>query len=204
MNPTINIPTMHPTKGLAGHRSAKMSWTVLLLQDPETLQTYEEYARESFYEAEGGQPPPLPTPLSACTNTKKPRLLARGEPHIRTVAKRGPLQRPPAWTLTRTPRSREHLRTHPPTTATHPPRPEAKPKRTPPGESIRRSFSPPSTRSLKKRTTPTSTPINSPRRPRPPGTQRWRLLRQWQRPKIEHRQHHQLLRRHPTQLKQRL
>jgi len=28
-----------------------------MLQDPETLQTYEEYAREFFYEAEGGQPP---------------------------------------------------------------------------------------------------------------------------------------------------
>jgi len=58
MNPTITMPTVHPTKGLANRRSAKMSWAVFLLQDPETLQTYEEYAIESFYEAEGDQPPP--------------------------------------------------------------------------------------------------------------------------------------------------
>ena len=36
-----------------------MSWAVFLLQDPETLQNYEEDARESFYEAEGDRP--LPT-----------------------------------------------------------------------------------------------------------------------------------------------
>ena len=58
MNPTITMYTVHPTKGLTGRRSAKMSWAVFLLQDPETLQTYEEHARESFYEAEGDQPPP--------------------------------------------------------------------------------------------------------------------------------------------------
>ena len=57
MNPTITMPIVHPTKGLTGRRSAKVSWAILLLQDPETLQTYEEYARDSFYEAEGDQPP---------------------------------------------------------------------------------------------------------------------------------------------------
>jgi hypothetical protein len=37
LQPTITMPTMHPTKGLTGRRSAKMSWAVILLQDPETL-----------------------------------------------------------------------------------------------------------------------------------------------------------------------
>ena len=35
-----------------------MSWAILLLQDPKTLQTYEDYAKESAYEADGDQPPP--------------------------------------------------------------------------------------------------------------------------------------------------
>jgi hypothetical protein len=34
-----------------------MTWAVLLLQDRETLQTYEEFARESAYEEEGELPP---------------------------------------------------------------------------------------------------------------------------------------------------
>jgi hypothetical protein len=58
MNPAITMPTVHPTKGLTSRKTAKMSWVVFLLQDPKTLQTYEEYVRESFYEAEGDQPPP--------------------------------------------------------------------------------------------------------------------------------------------------
>jgi hypothetical protein len=61
MNPTITMPNAHPTKGLTDRRSAKMSWAVTLLQVPETLQTYEEYARESYYEAEGDHPPPTNT-----------------------------------------------------------------------------------------------------------------------------------------------
>ena len=65
MNPTITTPTVHPTKGL----TAKMSWVVFLLQDPETLQTYEEYARESFYEAEEDQSP-LPTSTAAGTTNR--------------------------------------------------------------------------------------------------------------------------------------
>ena len=44
MNPIITMPTVHPTKGLTGRRSAKMSMAVILVQDPETMQTYEEYA----------------------------------------------------------------------------------------------------------------------------------------------------------------
>ena len=46
-----------------------MIWAVLLLKDQETLQTYEEYARESYYEVEGDQPPPPPTNAS----TRKPQ-----------------------------------------------------------------------------------------------------------------------------------
>jgi hypothetical protein len=57
MNPTMTMPTVHPTKGLTGRRTTKLSWAIFLLQDQETLQTYEEYARESYYEAEGDQPP---------------------------------------------------------------------------------------------------------------------------------------------------
>jgi hypothetical protein len=122
MNPTITMPTVHPTKGLTCRKSAKMSWVVLLLQDPQTLQTYEEYAKESFYEAEGDQPP-LPTPLPAGTSTRKPRIFARGELHKRTGTRRGPLQGPPAWTLTMTPRGEGPLRAHPSTKASHPKRP---------------------------------------------------------------------------------
>jgi hypothetical protein len=72
MNPTITMPTAHPTKGPTGRRTAKMLWVVFLLQDPETLQTYEEYATESYFEAEGDQPP-LPTPLTAGTSNRKHR-----------------------------------------------------------------------------------------------------------------------------------
>jgi hypothetical protein len=86
-----------------------------------------------------------------------------GELHQRTPVKRGPPHGPPAWTLTRTPKSKNLLQVHPSTTALHPPRPEATPHRTPPGEPIRRTSSPHlSTRRLKQRTTPTSTIISSP------------------------------------------
>ncbi len=59
-----------------------MSWAVLLLQDTETLQTYEDYARESAYEAEGEQPPTL-TPLLTGTNTRNPNPNAVGLPSAR-------------------------------------------------------------------------------------------------------------------------
>ena len=39
-----------------------MLWATTLLHDPDTLQTYEEYARESAYEADGAQPPPSNSP----------------------------------------------------------------------------------------------------------------------------------------------
>ena len=46
------MPTIHPTKGLTGRRSTKINWAVLLLRDQDTLNAYEEYARESYQEAE--------------------------------------------------------------------------------------------------------------------------------------------------------
>ena len=80
MYPIVTIPTLHQTNGLIGRRSVKMSWAILLIQGPETLQIYEEYARVSAYEA-GGDQPPLLTPLIACTNTRTPTLLAKGGLH---------------------------------------------------------------------------------------------------------------------------
>ncbi len=56
-----------------------MNWAILLLEDTKTLQTYEEYARESAYEAEGDQPPTL-TPLPANTNAKNPNPTTAGLP----------------------------------------------------------------------------------------------------------------------------
>jgi hypothetical protein len=57
LNPDISMPTIHPTKGLTGRRSTLINWAVILLRDQDTLQTYEEYARESYYDAEEDQPP---------------------------------------------------------------------------------------------------------------------------------------------------
>ena len=78
MNPAIPIPKVHQTKGLIGRKSEKMSWAILLLHDPETLQTYEDYAREPAYEADGDQPPPLLTLLIAGIKTRTRTLLAQG------------------------------------------------------------------------------------------------------------------------------
>ena len=77
LNPEVPMPIPHPTKGLTGRRSAKLHWAALLLNDLDTLHTYEEYARESYNEAED-QPPP--------TNTS-----ARKTPHqdTRSTRQRG-------------------------------------------------------------------------------------------------------------------
>ena len=55
MNPIVPTPKVHQAKGLTCCRSKKMSWALTLLHDPEILQTYEEYARESAYEVDGAQ-----------------------------------------------------------------------------------------------------------------------------------------------------
>ena len=73
------MPTTHPTKGLTGRRSDKIKWAAILLRDQDTLRTYEEYARESAYEAEEEHPPP------ANTNDRRPRNQDTRASHQRTA-----------------------------------------------------------------------------------------------------------------------
>ena len=64
MNPTVPIPQVHPTKGLTGRRSEKMSWATTLFQDPDTISAYEECVGESAHEVDESQPGPCnPTNL---------------------------------------------------------------------------------------------------------------------------------------------
>ena len=58
INSTVPIPKVHQTKGLTGRMTDKMTWTLTLLQDPDTLRTYEDLAREAACEIDGTQPPP--------------------------------------------------------------------------------------------------------------------------------------------------
>ena len=57
MKPSVPIPKAHQTKGLTGRKIEKMAWAMTLFQDPETLRTYEDFAREAAYETEAAQPP---------------------------------------------------------------------------------------------------------------------------------------------------
>ncbi len=52
MNPSIPIHKVYPTKGLTRRKVEKAAWALILVDDPDTLTTYEEYARESALEAE--------------------------------------------------------------------------------------------------------------------------------------------------------
>jgi len=61
MNPTVPIPRVHYTKGLANHISEKMSRANALL-DSKTFITYGDDARESAYETDGTQPTPSNPP----------------------------------------------------------------------------------------------------------------------------------------------
>jgi len=72
MDPTFPIPKVYQTKGLTSRRSEKMSWAILLLHDMETLQTYEDYNKESAYEADGDQPPPPNPPYRRHQNQDTP------------------------------------------------------------------------------------------------------------------------------------
>jgi len=56
MNPSVPIPKIHRTKGLTGREIENMAWVLTLLQDPETLRTYEDFASEAAYEMENTQP----------------------------------------------------------------------------------------------------------------------------------------------------
>jgi len=53
---TVPIPQVYTTKGLTSRKSEKMAWVTTLLEDPDTLSAYEEYARESSYEVDDFQP----------------------------------------------------------------------------------------------------------------------------------------------------
>jgi len=111
MNPTVSIPQLHPTKGLTCHRSEKMAWATTLLQDPDTLSAYGEYARESAYEVDESYPRQAsPTqPTSDMHNPEPPpgghRRIRRGlgdhhkNHHIHN-------REPVTWTSTKTPKSK--------------------------------------------------------------------------------------------------
>ena len=62
MNPSVPIPKVHQTKVLTGRKIEKMAWALTLLQDPETLRTYEDFAREAAYEMEDTHPPATSPP----------------------------------------------------------------------------------------------------------------------------------------------
>jgi len=68
MNPSVPISKVHQAKGLTGRKIEKMAWALTLLQDPETLRTYEDFAREAVYEMEDTQPQ-APSPRHAEPNT---------------------------------------------------------------------------------------------------------------------------------------
>ena len=50
MYTSVPIPKVHPTKGLTGRKMDKMYWAITMLQDQDTLSTYEDFARESANE----------------------------------------------------------------------------------------------------------------------------------------------------------
>ena len=72
MNPTVPVLRFHPTRGLVGRKLKKATWALTLLSDPETFNTYEEYARESALEA--GDPQPQPTNPPRSQNSTAPHI----------------------------------------------------------------------------------------------------------------------------------
>ncbi len=81
MNSTVPILKVHQTKGLTGRKIEEMAWAMTLLHDPDTLRTYEDFAREVAYDTEDTQPhnsnPPRrtqnqPTPLTRYKRTDQP------------------------------------------------------------------------------------------------------------------------------------
>ena len=120
MNPIVPIPKVHQIKGLTDRRSENMSWALTLLRDLETLQTYEEYARESAYEADGAQPP---NPLN---RKHQNHVLPEGGQQIATRGQSTQIKTqgmdqwgPQAWILTRNRMSGPPLRVPPLMTASH-------------------------------------------------------------------------------------
>ena len=153
-----------------------------MLQNPETLQTHEEYARESFYEAEGDQP--LPT---NATNRRHQQHGTQDPRQRRTTQSPWDQARTSSWAtgmdVDHGPREQGTPPGTPFDDGFTPSVTTTKPQQTPQGEFIRITSSPPSTRSLKKLITPTSTPPIHPLRQRPPRTQRLRPLMRRQQPK---------------------
>jgi hypothetical protein len=72
MNPSVLIPKVHQTKGLTGCKIEKMAWALTLLQDLETLRTYENFAKEATYETEDTHPPATNPPLRRAQNHPTP------------------------------------------------------------------------------------------------------------------------------------
>ena len=89
-------------------RSAKMSWAEYFCS--RTRNSYkptQNTPKSPRTRRKGTSPPSLPTTPPAGINTKTPSLLAKGELHQGTKARPGPPHDLPAWTLTKTPKSRE-------------------------------------------------------------------------------------------------
>jgi hypothetical protein len=88
IQPNIPLPQFHETKGLTGRRMDKISWAVVLLQDPDTLSAYEDIVRSTSQEDlqdhpdhQGGTPASLPgaqttrtTPPNPPTTGSAPRV----------------------------------------------------------------------------------------------------------------------------------
>ena len=72
MNSTISIPKVRQTKGLTGRKIEKMAWVLTLLQDPDTLRTYKDFARETAYETEDTQPHTSNPPTRRTQNEPTP------------------------------------------------------------------------------------------------------------------------------------
>ncbi len=157
MNPSVPIPKVHQIKGLTGRKIEKMAWAPTLLWDPETLRTYEDFAREAAYEMEDTQPqastPPThraqhhPTPPTRHKRTELPNPSQEGTSTGTTSMYVDPYL-PEGTTPTGTPSKT----TTPHTNKTAPP------QWTHPRELPQTTSSPPSTRSHKKLTTPRPTP----------------------------------------------
>ena len=56
INSKFPIPKVHHTRGRTERKTKKMAWALTLLHDPDTLRTYEDFAREAAYESEDNQP----------------------------------------------------------------------------------------------------------------------------------------------------
>jgi hypothetical protein len=162
MNPTVPIPKVHQTKGLTGRKIEKMAWALTLLQNPETLRIYEDFAREAAYETDDTQPLATSPPTRRTHNGITIPLPLPVTGGLNYSAKRVPPRGPPAWTLTKTcRRGRQSLARFSKTT-THHTNKETLPSWTHPPEYTQETSSPPSTYNPKKPTSPRPTQATKP------------------------------------------